>query len=439
MKKKFTFKIGFCCLLLQSIIVQLNAQKKTINPIQKPDSIYRIMKKVADWQIDSIKNHGFRHAELDWTNGALYAGIIQFAEIANDSHYYQFLRGIGERNQWSLNHRGNRYHADYYRVGDMYCRMYNVYHEPVMIADLKMLADTLIQRPHTETLEWKDNIGAREWAWCDALFMGPPPLADLAKVTGEQKYMDLCNKLWWKTTDYLYLPSENLYYRDGSFLNKEEKNGKPVMWSRGNGWVIGGLTQVLNYMPSNYPERAKWITLFKEMSNKIASIQQADGTWHASLLDPASFPVKETSGTGFYCYALAWGINNGILDADKFKPVVLKAWKALSESVHPGGMLGSVQKIGGSPDLVTPNDTEVYGVGAFLLAGSQVMELSLKQMPKSFIKVKNTKATPETLNNLLHILKTYKKVRRYTNLLDGKRITSNSLVTEGTILYLPTN
>jgi len=158
-----------------------------------------------------------------------------------------------------------------------------------MIKDLKLLADTLTATTHTESLEWKTGgIVNREWAWCDALFMGPPPLADLAKVTGEIKYMDLCNKLWWKTTAYLYNPDQHLYFRDGSFLNKKEKNDEPVMWSRGNGWVMSGLAEVISYMPANYPERNKWVSLFKEMSNKIASLQQADGTWHASLLDPSS-------------------------------------------------------------------------------------------------------------------------------------------------------
>jgi len=307
-----------------------------------------------------------------------------------------------------------------------------------MIKDLKLLADTLIQRPHTESLEWKTGgIVNREWAWCDALFMGPPPLADLAKVTGEIKYMDLCNKLWWKTTAYLYNPDQHLYFRDGSFLNKKEKNDEPVMWSRGNGWVMSGLAEVISYMPANYPERNKWVSLFKEMSNKIASLQQADGTWHASLLDPSSFPVKETSGTGFYCYALAWGINHGFLDAGKFTPVVLKAWKALSESVHPAGMLGYVQRIGGAPDQVNYNDTEVYGVGAFLLAGTEVLQLSLKQPHlQPFIKVLNAGA-PHQLGDLLKASKTNKSPKsEFVNLLDGKRLNKGAIIPEATVLYL---
>jgi rhamnogalacturonyl hydrolase YesR len=90
------------------------------------------------------------------------------------------------------------------------------------------------------------------------------------------------------------------------------------------------------------------------------------------LLDQASYPSKETSGTGFYAYALTWGIRHGLIPYEEYFPVVSKAWKALVESVHPNGMMGYVQKIGEKPGVVDYNSTEVYGTGAFLLAGSEL-------------------------------------------------------------------
>lgn len=165
----------------------------------------------------------------------------------------------------------------------------------------------------------------REWAWCDALFMAPTSLAYLSTATGDSKYLDIANKLWWKTTDFLYDKEEYLYFRDESYFEKREKNGKKMFWSRGNGWVMGGLVRMLSNMPKNYPDRPKYIKLYKEMAAKIASIQQADGSWHSSLLDPESYPVKETSGTGFYTYAILWGLNNGILDKKTYWPVIEKS------------------------------------------------------------------------------------------------------------------
>ena len=398
-----------------------------------PNSIYQIMKKVADWQIDSIQHKGWRHPELDWTNGALYAGLSSFAGIANDSSCNSLMKKVGEKFDWQLGKGKARYHADYYCVGQMYCRMYEINQDPHMIADLKLLADTLIARPHTESLVWKKDIGTREWAWCDALFMAPPSLAMLAHVTGEQKYLDLVDSLWWKTTDYLYDSKEHLYFRDGSFLQKKEKNGKKVFWSRGNGWVMGGLVRVLDNMPKDYPHRSRWIKLYQDMSAKIASLQQPDGTWHASLLDPESFPVKETSGTTFYCYALAWGVNNGILKAEKYTPVVRKAWKALVDCLHPNGMLGYVQRIGGAPGVVSYEDTEVYSVGAFLLAGTEVLKLELQQTPKlALITVKNTSINLRN-DEMAEVL--LKELPRVTKMVDKRSFVVTDVITGKELAY----
>jgi rhamnogalacturonyl hydrolase YesR len=165
-------------------------------------------------------------------------------------------------------------------------------------------------------------------------------------------------------------------------LDKREKNGAKVFWSRGNGWVLAGLARVIENMPAAYPERQKFIAQFKDMAAKVASLQQPDGSWHASLLDPGSYPIKETSGTGFYCYALLWGMNHGILDKKIYLPVVKKAWMALLTSVQQDGMLGYVQQIGASPDKVTAQSNEVYGTGAFLLAGAQLYQFIKKNQGK---------------------------------------------------------
>lgn len=396
-KKGIGLYLGFAlCVML--IMLSCSSSRKIVyaNKLSHeftPDSIFHVMKKVTDWQLDSIRYSGWSHPERDWTNGALYTGLLAFANIANDSNYYTFMKKIGNKFDWQIVNTKGRYFADNYCVGQMYCGMYEVYHNPKMIADLKLLADTLITRPHTESLEWKNKIQLREWAWCDALFMGPPSLTMLAHVTGEQKYLDLVDSLWWKTADYLYDLEENLYFRDGRFLDKKEKNGEKVFWSRGNGWVIGGLVRVLENMPENYHDRKRWIKLYQNMVGKIASLQQSDGTWHSSLLNPADYPSKETSGSTFYCYALAWGINHGLLKSEQYAPVVWKAWQALVGCLHPDGKLGYVQRIAGAPGNVSYDDTEVYAVGAFLLAGSEVMKMAMQNIPKiALITVSNVTA-----------------------------------------------
>lgn len=344
--------------------------------ILRPDSTLKIITKVANWQLEFWEKEGMHSPKWDWTNGAAYAGFMALSKIANDPAYIKAMYAIGEALGWNTG--PNRTMADDYCVGQMFSQMYSLYNEPKMITCFKSLADTIIALPHEESLEWKNDIALREWAWCDALFMGPPALAYLSSATGNRKYLDIATKLWWKTTGYLFDPEENLYYRDSKYFNLREANGKKVFWSRGNGLVMGGLVRVMENMPADYPDRSRFIDLYKKMAGKIASIQHTDGTWHPALLDSVSYPAKETSGTGFYCYALTWGINKGLLSYEQYYPVVVKAWAALVASIHPDGKVGYVQQIGEKPGSANYNSTDVYGTGAFLLAGSEMVELLLK-------------------------------------------------------------
>jgi unsaturated rhamnogalacturonyl hydrolase len=369
MKKYFPSLFGFLF-----FIFCLNENSFAQNNF-RADSTLKIMKKVADWQLYTWDKNGMRWPKWDWTNGAAYTGFMALNEITNDSKYSKAMYDIGEDVGWNTGPR--RTMADDYCVAQMFSQMYSLYKEPKMIAHWREQADSIIAMPHTESLEWKNGIANREWAWCDALFMGPPSLAYLATATNEKKYLDIACKLWWKTTDYLYDSSEHLYTRDSRYFNSKEANGKKMFWSRGNGWVLAGLVRMLQNMPADYPDRARFEDLFKNMSEKIAALQTADGTWHAALLDAESYPAKETSGTGFFCYALAWGVNHNSLSYQKYYPVIEKAWTALVSSVHPDGKLGNVQQIGEKPEVVDDNSTEVYGVGGFLLAGSQMFNILL--------------------------------------------------------------
>lgn len=340
--------------------------------------IIQQMEKVANWQWQRL-DRGWTHPPTDWTNGAMYAGMMVLAEVTDKPYYINRLVEVGKGNNWNTG--PERFFADEYCVGQLYSQLYTLYHDPQMIAKWRALADSVVAAPHTESLEWKNNIHRREWAWCDALFMGPPALAYLSTATNDPRYIETASRLWWKTTDYLYNKQDSLYYRDGSYIGKKEQNGANVYWSRGNGWVLGGLVRMLNNLPAGHPDRPKFIDLYKQMAYRIKRLQTADGTWHASLLDPANYPAKETSGTGFFVYALMWGINNKVLPASEFLPVVQHGWDALVNCVQPSGKLGFVQAIGAAPGKATADDTEVYGVGAFLLAGSEVLRYTLDQHP----------------------------------------------------------
>jgi unsaturated rhamnogalacturonyl hydrolase len=344
------------------------------SPDATPASVLSVMEHVADWQLANPSAHPL----TDWTQGAGDAGFMALAGLSQDPKYRDAMRSVGDRTRWQPGPRF--YHADDQCVGQTYADLFMLYREPAMIAGMRNRFDGIIETPS----EVKDmDFGQPEgratelWSWCDSLFMGPPTWMRLYRATGDARYMAFAIRNWWATADYLYDKDESLFYRDSSYFKKREANGRKVFWSRGNGWVIAGLVRVLQSLPSDHPDRPRLEQMYRDMSAKIVTCQQPDGLWRASLLDPGSYPLRETSGSGFFTYGLAWGMNQGLLDRDRFTPAVLRAWTALVSCVQPDGRLDHVQPIGADPKKFSADSTEVYGIGAFLLAGSEVYRLAL--------------------------------------------------------------
>jgi unsaturated rhamnogalacturonyl hydrolase len=365
-------------LLASSLALYSQEQSKPVfkTDLNKED-IKIVLKAVADWQVRTPLTHD----PADWTNGALYAGMVEWAGIAGNDSYYEWLKGISEKNNWSYMVRKNplgRYHADDYCVGQTYIELYRKYKDKKMIKPMRTYFDQILKDPAKGDLKFvntNEYWATQRWSWCDALFMGPTVWAKMANVTGKKKYLDFMYNEYKATTDYLYDKGESLYFRDSNYFTKKEANGAKVFWGRGNGWVFAGLPIIIRELPAEYENREYFITIFREMAAKLISLQSSDGFWHASLLDPASYPNPEMSATAFFVYGLAWGINNGYLDKQAYLPAVVKGWKSMVTSVWPDGKVGFIQPIGADPKSVTRDMTEVYGVGGFLMAGTEITRL----------------------------------------------------------------
>jgi rhamnogalacturonyl hydrolase YesR len=304
--------------------------------------------------------------DQDWTFAALYAGYMAVPDGAGGKKYRDDMLEMSKGFQWQPGPRIA--HADDHAIGQTYLDLYFSHHDAAMITPTRERMDAVMLL--------KDDTEKPLWWWCDALFMAPPVLAKLSRATGDRKYLDFMDHEWWITSGLLYSPNDHLFYRDKSFFGAHEANGNKVFWARGNGWVFAGLARVLAEMPPDYPSRPKYVAQFKEMAEKIAALQGADGLWTAGLLDQADYKLPENSGSAFFAYGFAYGINSGLLDKKKYKPVAEKAWQGLLSHVYEDGRLGCIQPVGAAPGAFTETSSYVYGVGAYLLAGSELYRLA---------------------------------------------------------------
>ena len=355
--------------------IRVNQKAKGYDSSLKKEVIKEVASKVADWQLRDYQSNPFKSGMArGWRNGVLYNGMFDWAELSGEKKYFTYLKNIFEKEYWQL---GNRmYNADDICVGQAYLDMYVKYGKKDMLIPTQARAEWVISHQPEKNIDITKGKSDRWW-WCDALYMAPPVYSRLYTITGNKAFMQFADKEFKATYGHLYDKEERLFYRDAKYFDKKEANGRKVFWGRGNGWIMGGLVELLKTLPENDKKfRPFYVKLFCEMSERIAGLQSEDGFWRASLLDTQTYTDPETSGTGLLVYALAYGINQGYLSKDKFLPAVTKGWQALVASVDTEGKLCWVQPVGQAPKKIEKKSNLVYGTGGFLQAACEIYKLS---------------------------------------------------------------
>lgn len=342
-----------------------------LSPALTLEAIAKAMRKVGDWELQRSRSD----FNQDWTFATLYRGYLAAADSLHDARYRDAMVAMGNRFDWKPGPRET--HGDDQAIGYTYLALYRRDHDAKMLGPTKAQFDRVMRMPDacTESCPSARDENTPLWWWSDALYMAPPVWAELYTLTGNRAYLDFMDRNWWITSRLLYDPQEHLFSRDASFLNQHEANGQKIFWSRGNGWVVAGLALVLEEMPKHYPNRKRYVEQFRQMAARLKQLQGRDGLWRPGLLDADAYPLPEVSGSAFYVYALAWGIHHQILDRATYLGVVEKGWAGLLTQIYADGRLGCIQPIGAAPGAYKSQTSYVFGVGAFLMAGSEVYQL----------------------------------------------------------------
>lgn len=326
-----------------------------------PVQIEQTIRQVARWQME----HTVHYPPGHWTMAPLYDGLIDASLVTDDPTYLAAVIRAGQRVDYSPgNSLGD---ADSHAVGHAWLRIYlmDPVRNPAILTRFDdHFEDILANRP--------TGLG---WSWADALYMAPPTLVHLAAAADDSRYLDLAYSEFVATHAALYDPAARLFYRDARFIDRRTPNGAKVFWSRGNGWVYAGLAEILDEEPGVAEGRDFYLGLYREMSSAILAAQQPDGLWRPSLHDPEHVPMGEASGSGLFLFGLAWGVRQGILDAETYLPAIERGWNGLLTTIGDDGQVDFVQPIGEEPREFDPTSSEPYGAGAVLGAGAELLRL----------------------------------------------------------------
>ena len=366
----------------------------------------------GSWKVDDVKEvirrvntywqtNNKAEVRAFWDNAAYHTGNMEVYRLLGDEQMLGYSVRWAEHNQWKGAKEENPAKWKYKNYGEG--------QEYVLFGDWQICFQTYIDLYHikndpvriqraTEVMGYEADSKATDyWWWADALYMVMPVMTKMYQLTGDTKYLD---KLYQNIlySDSIMLDQETgLYFRDGKYVYPKHKtaSGKKDFWARGDGWVLAGLAKVLQDMPKTYLHRKFFLEKYQRLAHAVADLQQPEGHWTRSMMDPEQAPGYETSGTAFFCYGLLWGVNNGYLSEKEYAPVIEKAWHYLTTvALQKNGKIGYVQPIGERAipgQTVDANSEANFGVGAFLLAACEyVRYLEHSRPPHTFDIGNNT-------------------------------------------------
>ena len=374
--KFISIAVFVCCLHACSVAQKLPAKKQVLKTVTIANQYFMNKWPDAGKEI-FVPSRSRTWPSHIWTRAVYYEGLMALYSVDKQKAYYNYAVDWGAQHNWSLRDGIKTRNGDNQACGQTYIDLYLIDKNKSHIDSIKASIDLMMQ---------SDKID--DWHWVDAIQMAMPVFAKLGVIYKDTNYFNRMYQMY-AFTKYkhgengLFNAAEGLWWRDKDFDPPyKEPNGEDCYWSRGNGWVVAALVRILNTIPKNETHRAEYLSDYKNMMTALAKIQRNDGYWNASLHDSTNFGGKELTGTSLFVYGMAWGINNKILDAKTYLPIVTKAWNAMAkESVHANGFLGWVQGTGKEPKESQPvtydrePDFEDFGLGCFLLAGSEVYKI----------------------------------------------------------------
>ncbi len=376
------------CISFSNCALKKNSNKETVKRPSK-EEIIKAMTTANDYFMNKYPDPGQDLLQLPenivwksniWTWGTYATGAMAFYQINKNPRVLSYLTEWGEKHAWKIS---TKEMWNDHLAGQTYIELYEMdKSQKNRIVDVKRSIDLFIETGDVEGRLFGDN-----WNWIDAAYMAMPLFAQLGTLTGEVAYYEKMHELYLDMKNEvgggLYNEKDSLWWRDATFKPPyTEPNGEDCYWSRGVGWVVGALVRTLDFLPDDDPRRDEYQQILKEMCFALLRVQREDGLWNVSLHDPTNFGGKELTGSAFFLYGMAWGVNNGLLDADTFNAPIYKGWNAMvNDCMHPNGFLGYVQGTGEQPSSRQPvtydsmPDFEDYGLGAFLLAGSEIYKM----------------------------------------------------------------
>lgn len=262
---------------------------------------------------------------LHYAEAAAAVGALRFAELTGDddtidelvARYRPLLDDASEL-------VSRRAHVDMNVIGIVPLQIAIVTGDPAFLRQGLSFADRQWDDPTDDGL-----TGQSRW-WIDDLYMVGMLQVQAYRATGDTKYADRAAR-----QVAAYLP--RLQHENGLFYHSPDV---PIFWGRGNGWVASAMAEVLASLPADHPLRPGLLDHYRHMMETLLPYQGDDGLWRQVVDHEAAW--AESSATAMFAYAMAVGVNRGLLPETPFRAAIERAWRGLVAIIDENGNVADV-------------------------------------------------------------------------------------------------
>lgn len=313
--------------------------------------------------------------QWNWVEATYYLGVLEAYKSTANMKYYNQAYTYAEGFSWKCNSGVNTTYLDDIASSLVYCVLHDLAPMDYKLEGVK------------EAFDYTYDYGLLDYTWVDEIYMVGLAQTYLAQELNEPKYSEIDIDSYMFYREEFLDVEEMLWYRDGKYVYNSDNplgqssNNKKVFWGRGNAWVYVTLAQRMEYMDKNDPAYEIYKNDFIMLSDGLSRVVREDGVWNPNLGDPNDCSGKEMTGTGGFLYGMSLGVRLGLLDAEKYVPIIQKAYDTITkECIYSNGLLGYCQPVGWQPDGYGGEEamkysTNAFGVGLMLMGLSQYMML----------------------------------------------------------------
>jgi unsaturated rhamnogalacturonyl hydrolase len=280
-----------------------------------------------DWSVETanmIINTRLTDMNWDYTVGLLLEGVLRVYKRTHDQRYLNFI------NEWAQYHiaadgtiNAHANSLDNIMPGFTILHLYR----ETGIERFRLAAEKLRDRfdtyPRTPDGGFWHMTDLEGELWLDGLYMGMPFLTTYGQMIGDADYAySEAIKQFKLHIDYLMDDETGLLlhafdYDGSASWALAPDNRSPYAWGRAIGWVMMGLSEILDIIPADFPGRDDIVVQYVTVLESLASYQNTStGLWY-QVVDYPDDPDNwlETSCSMMFVFSMQRAIQKGFLNA----------------------------------------------------------------------------------------------------------------------------